>query len=100
VAVPVNATASVRLPRARAESVLESGERLIASTGISRVRENGRDVVVEIGSGSYLFSYSLLPNLPIEQPSPLTPSKLRLLLLFLLLLTVTLMRGRRRNTLR
>ena len=103
VEVPVNATASVRLPRARAENVLESGERLIASAGISSVRESGRDVVVEIGSGSYLFSYSLLPNLPIERPSPLTPSRLLLLLLILslLLLTVALIpviRGRRGNS--
>lgn len=57
VEVPANTTATVRLPKAKLEQVTESGKPLQASPGISGSRQSDDAVVVEVGSGSYVFNY-------------------------------------------
>jgi alpha-L-rhamnosidase len=58
VEVPANATASVRLPKAKLEQVTESGKPLRLSTGISGARQCDDAVFAEVGSGSYVFDFS------------------------------------------
>lgn len=55
--VPPNTSATVRLPRARLESVMESGSPVRQVRGASDLRQQGDAVVVEVGAGSYRFSY-------------------------------------------
>lgn len=57
VTVPPNATATVRLPGASGTAVAESGTPVADAEGVRTVREEGSDVVVEIGSGVYAFTY-------------------------------------------
>ena len=57
VEIPANTTATVRLPKAKLEQVTESGKPLQSSPGISGQRQSDDAVVVEVGSGSYVFSY-------------------------------------------
>ena len=57
VEVPANTTATVRLPKANLEEVTESGKPLQSTPGISGRRQSDDAVVVEVGSGSYVFSY-------------------------------------------
>ena len=54
VEIPANTRATVRLPKATLEKVLEGGRPL---TGDIRTRQDKNAVVVEIGSGRYTFSY-------------------------------------------
>jgi len=56
--VPPNTSATVRLPGATLAQVTESGRRLAATDGIRTFRQDGSAVVVEIGSGTYTFTYS------------------------------------------
>lgn len=58
VVVPANTTATVQLPGARLEVVMESGKALASDTGISNVRQGDRAVVVDAGSGEYEFMYA------------------------------------------
>ena len=51
--IPANTRATVRLPKAALEKVTEGGK---APTNV-RSRQDGSDVVVEVGSGKYLFAY-------------------------------------------
>jgi alpha-L-rhamnosidase len=55
VEIPANTTATVRLPGSRLADVTEGGQPLAAGNGITGVRQDGRDVVVETGSGTYRF---------------------------------------------
>ncbi len=55
VRVPANTRATVRLPRATLARVLEGGRAVPSAT------QDGADVVVEVGSGTYAFSYLLAP---------------------------------------
>jgi alpha-L-rhamnosidase len=57
VEVPANTTATVRLPKAKLEQVTENGRPLPSSPGTSGWRQSDGAVVVEVGSGSYVFSY-------------------------------------------
>jgi len=57
VEVPANATASVRLPKAKLERVTETGKLLTLSPGISGVRQSGDAVFADVGSGSYVFDF-------------------------------------------
>jgi alpha-L-rhamnosidase len=52
VEIPANTRATVRLPRASLAQVTESGAPLTKAT------QDGQTVVVEVGSGKYLFAYS------------------------------------------
>lgn len=62
VEVPPNATASVRIPAARAAGVSESGRPLAAGAGILAHRQDGDAVVVEVGSGRYAFVSTMTPS--------------------------------------
>jgi alpha-L-rhamnosidase len=53
--VPANTTAMVRLPNAKLGEVSEGGKSLEGRTGISRTRQIQDAVVLEVGSGKYLF---------------------------------------------
>ena len=55
IVVPVNTRATVRLPRAMLAQVMEGGR------AIESAAQSGADVVVEVGSGTYAFSYPLGP---------------------------------------
>jgi alpha-L-rhamnosidase len=57
VEVPPNASATVRLPHATLAQVTESGSALSRAVGVHAPRQEATDVVMEIGSGSYRFSY-------------------------------------------
>jgi len=57
VAVPPNTHATVRLPHASLTEVSEGGRALGAAEGVTRVFQDGDDVVVEVGSGQYQFVY-------------------------------------------
>lgn len=61
VKIPANTTATIRLPDADMSRVLEGG-RAIADVGeLRNVRQEAGRVVMDVGSGSYEFSY-LLPG--------------------------------------
>lgn len=57
VAVPANASATVRLPGARLEDLTESGRRAAGVAGVHASRQEGDAAVLEVGSGSYRFAY-------------------------------------------
>ncbi len=58
VRIPPNTRATIRLPGASLDEVFESGEPLRSALGIEASRQNGDVVVVEAGSGKYVFTYS------------------------------------------
>ena len=53
--VPANTTATVRVPNAKLEDVSEGGKPLSGRTDISKARQEGDAVVLEVGSGKYMF---------------------------------------------
>jgi alpha-L-rhamnosidase len=53
--VPANTTATVRLPNAKLEEVSEGGKPLAGRADISRAQQTGDAVVMEVGSGEYVF---------------------------------------------
>ena len=57
VTVPPNTHATVRLPHATLAQVSESGQALDAAAGIARAFQAGEAVIVEAGSGQYVFAY-------------------------------------------
>ncbi|GAC1514275.1 MAG: glycoside hydrolase family 78 protein [Gemmatimonadaceae bacterium] len=57
VEVPANATATVRLPGASLEQVMEGGHALAGMTGVRGTRRSTGAAVIDVGSGSYRFSY-------------------------------------------
>jgi alpha-L-rhamnosidase len=57
VEVPANTRATVRLPGARLADVTEGGRALSGDDGVTGQRQDGDDVVVELGSGRYAFAY-------------------------------------------
>jgi alpha-L-rhamnosidase len=59
VEIPANTAATIRLPAARLAEVKEGGQALSGTAGLSGPRQDGADVVVEAGSGSYRFTYTL-----------------------------------------
>lgn len=67
VRIPPNTRATIRLPGASLDEVLESGEPLSSAVGIDASSQNGDVVVVEAGSGHYIFTYSA--KKPIEGDS-------------------------------
>jgi alpha-L-rhamnosidase len=56
VSVPVNTTATVRIPSSTLAQVQENGKALAVGGGIHAVNESGGCVVLEVGSGSYEFT--------------------------------------------
>ncbi len=57
VAIPPNTQATVRLPGAELAGVRLDGGLLRGGDGVLEVRQDGGDVVVEVGSGAYIFEY-------------------------------------------
>jgi alpha-L-rhamnosidase len=57
--VPPNTHATVRLPRAVLAEVQESGKPVGVGNGIAAIKQSGDTVVVEVGSGRYVFSYAM-----------------------------------------
>jgi len=57
VEVPPNTTATLRLPGAILAEVREGEAPVEAAEAVSGARQEGADVVLELGSGSYVFGY-------------------------------------------
>ena len=57
--VPPNTHATVRLPKAVLAEVKESGKPVAVGNGITAIKQSGDTVVVEVGSGRYVFSYAM-----------------------------------------
>ena len=57
VEIPANTRATVRLPNADLATVLEGGQAVTTGNGITRKWQEGNSAVLDVGSGSYLFSY-------------------------------------------
>jgi len=55
--VAPNTRATIRLPGARVEALLEGGNPATSATGVASVTQDGDAVVVEAGSGTYVFEY-------------------------------------------
>jgi alpha-L-rhamnosidase len=62
VAVPPNASATVRLPKAQIAKLQESGKPIAEVVGVTGHRQDGDVAVVEIGSGDYRFAYGWSGN--------------------------------------
>jgi alpha-L-rhamnosidase len=57
--VPPNASATVLLPDSTLSAVTEDGKPLANRDGMKNVRQSGNTVVVDVGSGSYVFETTL-----------------------------------------
>jgi alpha-L-rhamnosidase len=57
VTIPPNTYATVHLPNAKKDSVLERGNLLFSAEGIKSIKYLPEEAIVEIGSGQYVFSY-------------------------------------------
>ncbi|HWX41272.1 MAG TPA: alpha-L-rhamnosidase C-terminal domain-containing protein, partial [Blastocatellia bacterium] len=57
VEIPANTRATVKLPNADLATVLEGGQAVTTGNGITRKWQEGNSAVLDVGSGSYLFSY-------------------------------------------
>ena len=63
VRVPPNTRASVRLPRALLAQVTEGSTPVASATGVTSATQDGDAVVVEVGSGDYVFNCPALPQM-------------------------------------
>ena len=54
--VPVNSTATVRVPGVQLSSLTEGGKALTAVSDLRNARQDAGDLVLDVGSGSYEFS--------------------------------------------
>ena len=68
--VPANAHGTVRLPGATLDAVTEGGRAVAGAPGVKGAIQDGGDVVVEVGSGSYVFAYDAPEPTP---PAPEAP---------------------------
>ncbi|HPG40507.1 MAG TPA: glycoside hydrolase family 78 protein [bacterium] len=59
VELPANTTATIALPDAVVDKVTEAGLPLVKAKGISKSEQSGKTVILEAGSGKYVFSYPL-----------------------------------------
>jgi hypothetical protein len=55
ITIPVNTTAMVYLPTNNVESVTESGKPVVQAQGVKFLRQENNWVVLQVGSGNYLF---------------------------------------------
>ncbi|MFT4664719.1 MAG: alpha-L-rhamnosidase [Polaribacter sp.] len=60
VILPPNTSASITLPKATLNEVLEGDTRIKSANGILESVQEGEDVIIELGSGSYQFSYPMI----------------------------------------
>jgi alpha-L-rhamnosidase len=60
VRVPPNTRATVRLPNARLDQVLEGRRSAASAPGVASAAQSGADVAVEVGSGEYVFAYEVV----------------------------------------
>ena len=72
VLIPADTTATIRLPHARLEDVVESGTPLQSSAEIPVAHQVSDAVVAQAGSGSYVFEYEF-QRVPQESKPPETP---------------------------
>ncbi len=63
VTIPANTTASIRLPGASGGPVMEGGKAIV-NYPYRDIHPEGADLVVEAGSGSYVFTYSPATTTP------------------------------------
>jgi alpha-L-rhamnosidase len=56
--VPANTTATVRVPKAKLEEVSEGGKPLTGRADVTKAQQTEDAVVVEVGSGKYVFESS------------------------------------------
>ena len=59
VEVPPNTTATVRLPKAKIGQTTESQKPVAGRTDLLGARQAGETVIVEVGSGTYVFESAL-----------------------------------------
>jgi alpha-L-rhamnosidase len=59
VRVPPNTRATVRLPGATLAQVMEGAKTVSTATGVTAATQSGDAVVVDVGSGDYVFSYPM-----------------------------------------
>jgi len=64
VRVPASASATVYLPAAKLQDVREGNSPLASRAGVTRATQVGDTVVVEVGSGSYIFAYKAPSSTP------------------------------------
>lgn len=57
VRVPPNTRATVELPGATLAQVMEGSKAVSSATGVTSATQSGSTVVVEVGSGDYVFTY-------------------------------------------
>ena len=57
VEIPANTSASLYLPHAGLDNVMESGSDPLAKPGVHNISQQNEDVLVQLGSGRYTFSY-------------------------------------------
>jgi alpha-L-rhamnosidase len=54
--VPANSSATIVIPHARAETVMESGRPAVMAQGVSFLRQDGDAAVFAVGAGEYTFT--------------------------------------------
>jgi alpha-L-rhamnosidase len=59
VTIPANTTATITLPQANLQQVREGKKRIDAAASAFTSRQSGKDVIVQVGSGNYTFSYPM-----------------------------------------
>ncbi|QNK63663.1 family 78 glycoside hydrolase catalytic domain [Pedobacter sp. PAMC26386] len=59
VVIPPNTSALIRLPGAAATKVTENRNSLKEVIGLSKISDQGNDIVINAGSGAYRFEYAL-----------------------------------------
>jgi alpha-L-rhamnosidase len=59
--VPANTRATIRLSRATSSEVTLDGKPLAIGDGVTASRKEGPDAVVDVGSGRYRFTYTMMP---------------------------------------
>ena len=55
ISIPPNTTATIKLPAADAEKITENG--IVALTVFKNIKQEGKNVLIEVGSGEYVFKY-------------------------------------------
>jgi alpha-L-rhamnosidase len=78
--VPPNAHGTIRLPAATLSGVTEGGLAVGQARGVTRATQDGDSVVVEVGSGHYVFAYDGAALAARQQPRFSTRTRVETLL--------------------